>query len=126
MKSFALPAVLLALYVGVEASRDLLTGHYPQASWVGIGLSIVALATMPWLAAAKLGVGEELDSAATTSKSRQTMLCAYMSAALLVGMGANALAGWWWADPAAGLVIAGVAAREAREAWRGNACTCCA
>jgi divalent metal cation (Fe/Co/Zn/Cd) transporter len=54
------------------------------------------------------------------------MLCAYLSAALLAGLGANAIAGWWWADPLAALVIAAVALREAREAWRGEVCDCCA
>jgi divalent metal cation (Fe/Co/Zn/Cd) transporter len=85
----------------------------------------VTLATMPPLAAAKRRVGVALDSSATTSESRQTLLCAYLSACLLVGLGANAIAGWWWADPVAALGIAGVAVREAREAWRGRACDCC-
>ncbi|HEY8866765.1 MAG TPA: hypothetical protein VIM22_07510, partial [Solirubrobacteraceae bacterium] len=58
-------------------------------------------------------------------ESRQTMLCAYLSAALLVGLTANAVAGWWWADPAVGLVIVAVAMREARDAWRGESCACC-
>src|SRR3954451_10551186 len=117
--------VVLAGYVGVEALRDLVGGHHPDASWVGIGLSIVTLATMPPLAAAKRRVGQELGSSATTSGTRHTMLCASLSAALLVGLLANALAGWWWADSAVALVIAAVAAREARDAWRGDACGCC-
>jgi len=116
---------VLAVYIAVEAVRDLAGGHQPDASWVGIGLSIVTLATMPPLAAAKRRVGEQLGSHATTSESRQTMLCAYLSAALLAGLLANAVAGWWWADPLAALVIAGVAAREARDAWRGDDCGCC-
>jgi divalent metal cation (Fe/Co/Zn/Cd) transporter len=118
--------VVLAAYIGVESLRDLIGGHRPDASWVGIGLSIVTLATMPPLAAAKRRLGEALDSSATASESRQTMLCAYLSAALLVGLGANAIFGWWWADPLAALVIAAVALREAREAWRGDVCDCCA
>jgi divalent metal cation (Fe/Co/Zn/Cd) transporter len=81
---------------------------------------------MPPLAAAKRRAGKRLHSPATTSESRQTMLCAYLSAALLVGLLANAIAGWWWADPIAALAIAGVAAREARTARRGDACGCCA
>jgi divalent metal cation (Fe/Co/Zn/Cd) transporter len=116
----------LALYIGVESLRDLLGGHHPEASWVGIALSIVTLATMPPLAAATRRVGERLGSAATTSESRQTLLCAYLSGALLVGLLANAVAGWWWADPVAALVIGAAAAREAREAWRGDSCSCCA
>ncbi|HEX4720727.1 MAG TPA: cation transporter [Thermoleophilaceae bacterium] len=118
--------VVLAAYIGVEAIRDLLGGHHPDASWVGIVLSVVTLAAMPPLAAAKRKVGEQLGSSATTSESRQTMLCAYLSAALLVGLLANAVAGWWWADPLVALAIAGVAMREARVAWRGESCGCCA
>jgi hypothetical protein len=75
---------------GFEATRDLLGGHRPDASWVGIGLAIVTLATMPPLAAAKRRVGERLGSSATMSESRQTMLCAYLSVALLAGLLANA------------------------------------
>jgi divalent metal cation (Fe/Co/Zn/Cd) transporter len=93
---------------------------------VGIGLAAVTLATMPPLAIAKARVGEALGSAATTSEGRQNMLCAYLSAGLLVGLGANALLGWWWADPVTALAIAAVAVREGRDAWRGDACSCCA
>lgn len=117
--------LLLAVYVGVEAVRDLAGGHRPDASWIGIGLSIVTLATMPMLASAKRRVGEQLHSSAMTSESRQTMLCAYLSAGLLLGLLANAVAGWWWADPLVATGIAGVAVREARDAWRGETCGCC-
>ena len=94
----------------------------PDVSWVGIGLAAVTLVTMPPLAAAKARVGDRLQSSATKSEGRQNMLCAYLSAALLVGLSANAIAGWWWADPVTALVIAGVAVREGREAWRGESC----
>jgi divalent metal cation (Fe/Co/Zn/Cd) transporter len=117
---------ILAGYIGVEALRDLIAGHQPDVSWVGIGLSIVTLATMPFLARAKHRVGDQLGSSATASESRQTMLCAYLSAALLVGLVANAAMDWWWADPAVALMIAAVAGREARQAWRGDSCGCCA
>jgi divalent metal cation (Fe/Co/Zn/Cd) transporter len=113
---------VLAAYVGVEAFRTLVGADHPDVSWVGIGLSVVTLATMPPLAIAKGRLGERLGSSATRSEGRQNMLCAYLSAALLIGLGANALAGWWWADPAAALLIAGVAVREGREAWRGESC----
>jgi divalent metal cation (Fe/Co/Zn/Cd) transporter len=122
----AVSFVALAAYIGVEAVRDLAAGHHPDTSWAGIGLAVVTLATMPPLAIAKRRVGERLGSSATASESRQTMLCAYLSAALLAGLLANAIAGWWWADPVAGLVIAAAALREARDAWRGRACGCCA
>jgi divalent metal cation (Fe/Co/Zn/Cd) transporter len=117
--------LVLAAYVGIEAVRDLAGGHHPDASWVGIALSVVTLATMPPLAVAKRRVGVRLGSSATASESRQTMLCAYMSAALLVGLVANAVADLWWADPVVALVIAAVAVREARVAWRGESCGCC-
>jgi len=112
----------IGIYVAVEAARSLLVGIHPDASWVGIGLAVVTLATMPLLAKAKARVGDELHSSATVSEGRQNLLCAYMSAGLLVGLGANALLGWWWADPVTAFAIAGVALYEGREAWRGNAC----
>jgi divalent metal cation (Fe/Co/Zn/Cd) transporter len=117
--------VVLAGYIGVEAIRDLAGGHHPDTSWVGIGLSIVTLFAMPPLAAAKRRVGVQLGSSAMASESRQTLLCAYLSAGLLAGLLANAALGWWWADPVVALGIGGVALREARDAWRGDACGCC-
>jgi divalent metal cation (Fe/Co/Zn/Cd) transporter len=113
---------VIGVYVGVEAARALAVGTHPDASWVGIGLAAVTFATMPLLAKAKARVGDELHSSATVSEGRQNLLCAYLSAGLLVGLGANALLGWWWADPITALAIAGVALYEGREAWRGNAC----
>jgi divalent metal cation (Fe/Co/Zn/Cd) transporter len=121
-KLIALSFYVLAAYVGFEAVRSLLTGERPDASWVGIGLAAVTLATMPPLAIAKARVGEKLGSSATKSEGQQNMLCAYLSAALLVGLGANALFGLWWADPVTALLIAGVAVREGRESWRGDSC----
>ena len=123
-KLIALSFYLLAAYVGIESVRSLFTGERPDPSWVGIGLSIVTLITMPPLAIAKAQIGEELSSSATKSEGQQNMLCAYLSAALLIGLGANALFGLWWADPLAALLSAGVAVKEGRESWRGeNCCT---
>jgi divalent metal cation (Fe/Co/Zn/Cd) transporter len=113
---------VIAAYVAVEAVRSLAAGDEPGVSWVGIGLSAFTLATMPPLAIAKARVADALRSSATKSESRQTMLCAYLSAGLLVGLGANALLGWWWADPITALAIAAVAVREGRGSWRGDAC----
>ncbi len=113
---------VIGVYVAIEAVRTVLVGTHPQASWVGVGLAAVTLVTMPLLARAKARVGDELHSSATVSEGRQNLLCAYLSAGLLVGLGANALLGWWWADPVTALAIAGVAFHEGREAWRGNAC----
>lgn len=116
---------LLAGYVGVESLRTLIGGQHPGTSWVGIGLALFTAPTMPLLARAKRKVGQELNSSATVSEASQNMICAYLSVALLVGLLANALLGWWWADPTAALVIAVVAAKEGRESWRGESCGCC-
>ncbi len=118
----ALSFYLLAAYVGVEAIRSLVGGNHPDASWVGIALAAFTAPTMPVLAMFKRRVGEKLHSSATVKEASQTQLCAYLSIALLVGLLANALAGWWWADPLAALVIAGVALKEGRESWRGEGC----
>ena len=121
-KLIAISFYVIAAYVGFEAVRSLLVGERPEASWVGIGLAAVTLVTMPPLAIAKGRIGEKLGSSATKSEGQQNMLCAYLSAALLVGLGANALFGLWWADPMSALVIAGVAVKEGRESWRGESC----
>jgi divalent metal cation (Fe/Co/Zn/Cd) transporter len=121
-KLIAVSFYVIAAYVGFEAVRSLLVGDRPEASWVGIGLAAVTLVTMPPLAIAKGRIGEKLGSSATKSEGQQNMLCAYLSAALLVGLGANALFGLWWADPVTALVIAGVAVKEGRESWRGESC----
>jgi divalent metal cation (Fe/Co/Zn/Cd) transporter len=113
---------ILAAYVGVESVRTFFGGHHPETSWVGIGLAAFTAPTMPLLARAKRRVGHALRSSATVGEAGQNMICAYLSVALLVGLGANALLGWWWADPAAALVIAAVALREGRESWRGEGC----
>jgi divalent metal cation (Fe/Co/Zn/Cd) transporter len=116
---------VLAAYVGIESARTLFGGHHPGTSWVGIGLAAVTAPTMPFLARAKRNVGRQLNSSATVSEASQNMICAYLSVALLVGLLLNALVGWWWADPAAALVIAGVAVKEGRESLRGDSCECC-
>jgi divalent metal cation (Fe/Co/Zn/Cd) transporter len=115
---------VIAAYVALEAIRALAGGDAPEASWVGIGLAAFTAATMPPLAMAKARVAERLGSSATRSEGRQNMLCAYLSLGLLFGLGANALLGWWWADPVTALAIAAVAVREGRDAWRGEDCCC--
>jgi divalent metal cation (Fe/Co/Zn/Cd) transporter len=116
---------VLAAYVAVEALRSLIGGHEPQASWVGIALAAFTAPTMPLLARAKRRIGHRLGSSAAVQEASQTQLCAYLSIALLIGLGANALLGWWWADPITALAIAAVAVREGRESWRGDSCDCC-
>jgi divalent metal cation (Fe/Co/Zn/Cd) transporter len=113
---------VLAVYVTVEATRTLVNGDHPATSWVGVGLAAFTALTMPLLAAAKRRVGNHLHSAAAVKEASQTSLCAYLSVALLIGLLANAVAGWWWADPAAALVIAAFAVKEGRESWRGEGC----
>lgn len=113
---------VLAAYVIVESIRTIVSGSHPSASWVGIALAAFTAVTMPLLAVAKRRVGHRLNSSATVKEASQTQLCAYLSIALLVGLLANAIAGWWWADPLAALFIAAVAVREGREAWRGEGC----
>ena len=113
---------VLAAYIAVESVRDLATGHKPATSWVGIALAAFTALTMPLLARAKRQLGRKLNSSAAMNEAAQNQLCAYLSIALLVGLLLNALAGWWWADPAAALVIAGIAVNEGRESWRGKGC----
>jgi divalent metal cation (Fe/Co/Zn/Cd) transporter len=113
---------LLAAYIGIESIRDLVGGHHPAASWVGIGLAAFTAPTMPLLARAKRQVGQRLNSSATVKEAAQNQLCAYLSVALLVGLLLNAVWGLWWADPAAALVIGAVATKEGVESWQGDAC----
>jgi divalent metal cation (Fe/Co/Zn/Cd) transporter len=112
----------LAAYVAIESVRSLIGGHEPDPSWLGIGLAAFTMPTMPLLALVKRRIGQRLGSAATVKEASQTQLCAYLSVTLLIGLLANALAGWWWADPAAAIVIAAVAVKEGRETWRGEGC----
>ena len=118
---------VLAAYVWAEASRDLLEGSRPEASAVGIAMAALSLLVMPGLARAKRRLAPALGSQAAASEANQTMLCAVLSAVVLVGLALNAVFGWWWADPAAGLVIGVLAAAEAVRTWRADALTdtCC-
>ena len=117
----------LALYVGVESVRDLALADRPEGSLVGIVLAALSLATMPLLARAKRRLAPLMGSRAVEAEANQTFLCALMSGALLVGLSANAALGWWWADPLAGLFIAGAAAYETVHTWRAESLedTCC-
>lgn len=116
---------LLAAYVTVASVNDLAGGHHPGPSWIGIGLAAFTAPTMPLLAKGKRKIGHALGSSATISEANQSQLCAYLSVALLVGLLLNAVWGLWWADPAAALVIAAIAANEGRNSWRGHSCDCC-
>lgn len=114
----------LAAYVTVESVRALAGAAQADHSPVGIGLAAVSLVVMPVLSYAQRRAGREFGSASAVADSKQTLLCTYLSAVLLVGLVVNATLGWWWADPLAALVIAAVAVKEGRDAWRGD--TCCA
>jgi divalent metal cation (Fe/Co/Zn/Cd) transporter len=121
----AISYLVLAVYIVVASLRDLIGGHHPQSSGVGIALAAVTAVAMPLLARAKRRVGAKLGSRATTAEAEQNQICAYLSITLLIGLLANATFGWWWADPAAALVIALIAGNEGREAWTGDEPSCC-
>ena len=121
-RMISLSFYLLAAYVTAEAVNTLVGQDHPETSWVGIGLAAFTAPTMPLFAIVKRRVANRLHSAAAVKEASQTQLCAYLSVALLVGLLANALAGWWWADPLAALAIAAVAVKEGRESWRGEGC----
>lgn len=114
----------LAAYVTVEALRTLITGNEPEHSTVGIVLVAVSVVVMPFLSWAQRRAGRELGSASAVADSKQTLLCTYLSAAVLVGLVLNAALGWWWADPLVALGLAVIAVREGRNALHGE--TCCA
>lgn len=125
-KLVALQFFVLAPYVGFEAAQQLWQGEHPGASWVGIALAATSVVAMPYLGIAKQRLAEQLGSPATKGEGRQNMLCAYLAGALLIGLSGNALFGAWWLDPVVGLLIAAVAVKEGREAWRGEGCSCAA
>ncbi|MBX7456557.1 cation transporter [Mycolicibacterium sp. 3033] len=113
----------LALYVAVEAIRAMLGGGAAQHSTIGIVLAALSLVIMPILSYAQRRAGRELQSLSAVADSKQTLLCTYLSAVLLIGLVLNSLFEWAWADPIAGLVIAAIAVREGINAWKGD--TCC-
>lgn len=112
----------LALYVSVDATGALVGRAAPRESVLGIVIAGVSLVVMPLLARAKRDVGAALASRAIRAEARQTEICMYLSAILLVGLGLNALFGWWWADPFAALAMVPIIAWEGLEALRGRAC----
>jgi divalent metal cation (Fe/Co/Zn/Cd) transporter len=122
LKVIAVSFFALALYVTIESARSLLGAASAEHSTAGIVLAAVSLAVMPFLSYAQRRAGRELGSASAVADSKQTLLCTYLSGVLLVGLLLNSLFGWSWADPIVALVIATVAIKEGREAWRGEHC----
>jgi divalent metal cation (Fe/Co/Zn/Cd) transporter len=112
----------LAAYVAVDAVFSLAGVREPGHSTVGIALAALSLAVMPLVSWYERRAGRELGSASAVADSKQTLICSYLSAAVLVGLLLNALLDWAWADSVAALVIAGFAVREGIEAWRGDSC----
>ena len=112
----------LAAYVGIDAARALAGTGGAERSIPGIVIAALSLAVMPFLSAAQRKAGRELGSASAVADSKQTLLCTYLSAVLLVGLVLNATLGWSWADPIAALVIAAIAVKEGRDAWQGKGC----
>ena len=121
-KLVAVQFFLLAPYVGFESIKTLIEGERPDTTVVGIALAASSVILMPLLGIAKQRLADQLGSAATKGEGRQNMLCAYLAGALLVGLLGNTLFGAWWLDPTVGLLIAALAVKEGREAWRGEGC----
>jgi divalent metal cation (Fe/Co/Zn/Cd) transporter len=119
-KLVALSLILLAAYIAWDSVTSLLAGERPEPSLVGIGLALASLAAMWWLARQKRRVATALGSRAMTADAFQTDACFWLSLFLLVGIGANAMYGFWWADPLAALGMTVFIGREAIEAWRGE------
>lgn len=122
LRVIALSFFALAAYVSVDAVRTLAGAGEAEHSTPGLILAALSLAIMPFLSYAQRRAGRELGSASAVADSKQTLLCTYLSAVLLVGLALNSAFGWAWADPIAALVIAAVALKEGRQAWRGDAC----
>lgn len=122
LRVIALSFFGLALFVSIDALRSLLGFSEPQHSTAGIVLAAISVAIMPAFSLFERRTGQELRSASAVSDSKQTLLCSYLSAAVLLGLVVNSVLGWEWADAAAALIIAVFAVREGIEAWKGDAC----
>lgn len=122
LRVIAVAFFALAAYVTGTSILALVGNTNVQHSTVGIVLTAVSVVVMPFLSYAERRAGREVGSATAVADSKQTLICTYLSAAVLIGLVLNSLLGWWWADPIAALVIATLALREGIEAWRGDAC----
>lgn len=122
LRIIAISFFALAAFVTVDSVRSLTGGGEAQHSTPGIVIASLSLAIMPVLSWLQRRAGRELGSRTAVADSKQTLLCTYLSAVLLVGLVLNSAMGWWWADAGAALVIAGIAVREGINAWRGDVC----
>ena len=122
LRVIAVAFFALAVYVTASSALSLLGGDRPEDSAVGLVLTALSVVIMPLVSFAERRAGVEIGSATAVADSKQTLICTYLSAAVLIGLALNSLFGWWWADAVAGLVIAIFAVREGLEAWKGDAC----
>ncbi|HWI32488.1 MAG TPA: cation transporter [Microbacterium sp.] len=122
LRVIALAFFALAAWVTVASVAALVGRVEAEHSTVGILLAAISVVVMPVLSYVERRAGREVGSATAVADSRQTLICAYLSAAVLAGLALNSLLGWWWADAVAALVIAGFAVREGLEAWKGDSC----
>ncbi len=125
LKLVGVSFIALAGYIAYEAVKSLISREPPAVSYIGIGIASLSLVVMPLLARAKRRVAKNIHSHALEADARQSDLCAYLSAILLVGLILNAIFGWWWADPVAGLIMLPIIAKEGVDALRGKACDDC-
>jgi divalent metal cation (Fe/Co/Zn/Cd) transporter len=121
-KLVAIQFFLLAPYVTHEAIDKLVNEEKPETSWIGIALVTSSVIGMPFLGIAKRRLADRLGSVATRGEGTQNLLCAYLAAAVLVGLLGNTLLGLWWLDPVAALIVAAIALREGIASWRGEGC----
>jgi len=122
LRVIAVAFFALAAYVAASSALTLTSAARPEHSTIGMVLTAVSVAVMPFLSLVERRAGREIGSATAVADSKQTLICTYLSAAVLIGLVLNSLWGWWWADAVAGFVIAGFAVREGVEAWKGDAC----
>ncbi len=120
LRLIALTFFALAAYLAIESITNLVSQHRPEQSTAGIAVTAAALVVMPLLALAKRRTGQSLGNQALIADAAESAFCAFTAAAALLGIGLNAWLGWWWADPAAALVIAGLAVKEGIEAWEND------
>ncbi|WP_427006716.1 cation transporter [Pseudarthrobacter sp. H2] len=122
LRIIAISFFALAAFVTAGSVRSLAGGGEARHSTPGIVIAGLSLAVMPVLSWLQRRAGRELGSRTAVADSKQTLLCTYLSAVLLVGLVLNSTLGWWWADAGAALVIAAIAVREGISVWKGDVC----